>query len=213
MKFNILTSFPKILDSYINESILKRAQKNKKIKIITHDLRKYTSDKHRNIDDTPYGGGPGMVMSIQPIHTCLKKLKLFPSKKSERIILLSPRGKNFTQGDAKRLSKYKTLTFIAGRYEGVDERVKENIADEVISIGDYVLSGGELPALIIIETISRLIPGVLGKHESAVKDDHPQYTKPEKYFPKKLSKISWGVPQVLLSGNHKKIAEFRKKKK
>ena len=209
-KFHILTSFPNILDSYINESILKRAQKNKKIKISIHDIRKYSDNKHKNIDDKPYGGGPGMIFNIEPIHTCLKKLKLFPSKKSKKIIFLSPRGKKFNQKKAKELLKYDTIIFIAGRYEGVDERVKLYIADETISIGDYILSGGELPAIVIVETISRLIPGVIGKNESVTKKDHPQYTKPEKYFPKKLSKKSWNVPKILLSGNHKKINEWRK---
>ena len=151
-----------------------------------------------------------MVMKIEPIYKALKRTNQFPSVKTSRIILLSPRGKRFDTAMAKRLSGYKRLSFICGRYEAVDERVAEHIADEIVSIGDYTLSGGELAAMVMIETISRFIPGIVGKMESVTKDDGPQYIKPEIFVPKRGT--SWNVPPVLLTGNHAKIFEWRKKK-
>lgn len=211
--FHLLTIFPHIVDSYINESLIKRAQQKRLILIKTHDIRKFAADKHKTIDDTPYGGGPGMVMKLNPIYKTLTALKLTTTKKKKcRIILLSPRGQTFTQNTARRLSRYKTIAFICGRYEGVDERVAKHIADESISIGDYILAGGELAALVMMETIARLIPGVVGKHESVTKSDFSQYTKPEIFYPKKSKKEVWRVPKVLLSGNHKKIKDWRGKR-
>jgi len=210
MRFDIITIFPKIFDSYFNESILARAQKKSLIKIGVHDLRKWTIDKHKTVDDSPYGGGPGMIFKVEPLFkavTTLKKLKI-----KERIILFSAKGKLFTQADARRLAKYDRLILICGRYEGVDERVAEHIADEEISVGNFVLTGGEIPAMILVDAVSRLIPGVLGKKESLVVESHsqegyieyPQYTRPEKFR-------NWKVPEILLSGDHKKISAWREK--
>ena len=209
-QFDVITIFPEMIDGYASQSILGRAQKAGKISIKSHDLRDWTSDKHHTVDDTPYGGGPGMVMKVEPIDKAVKKVK--KRLKKTRVIVTAASGKRFTQADAKRLAKYDQLIFICGRYEGIDHRVEENLADESLSIGDYVLTGGELPALVMIDAISRNVPGVLGKKESLEEESHgeeglleyPQYTKPEKYK-------KWSVPEVLLSGNHKKIAEWRKK--
>jgi len=210
MTFHILTIFPEIFNSYFSESIVSRAQKSGKVKIEIHDLRDYTTGKHKTVDDTPYGGGPGMVMKIEPIFNCLKFLK---SKiKKSRIILFSAKGKKYTQADARRLAKYDNLILICGRYEGVDERVAKHLADEEISIGDYVLTGGEIPAMVVVDSVARIIPGVLGNEESAEKEsfsragylEHPQYTKPAEFR-------GWKVPGVLLSGDHKKVEEWRRK--
>ena len=204
MKFNILTIFPNIFDSYLNESILKRAQKKKLIKITIHNLRHATKDRHKTVDDKPYGGGPGMVMMVEPIYKTLKRIKR--SKKS-KIILLDPAGQQFDHKMAQKFSKLDQLVFICGRYEGIDARVDKFI-DHKVSIGPYVLSGGELPALIITEAVARLVPGVLGNTQSLTQETFNQYTRPEvfKYRGKKLS-----VPKVLLSGNHKEIGDWRQK--
>lgn len=208
MRFDIITIFPKIFDSYFNESIIKRAREKGLIKITAHNLRDFIADKHKKVDDTPYGGGPGMVLKIEPVYKAVQFLKSkIKSKKSKlRIILFSTRGKKLDSQMAKRLAKYDQLILICGRYEGVDERVAQYIADEEISIGDYVLSGGELPAMVLVEAVSRHIPGVLGKYESLeeIKGSYPVYTKPEVFN-------RWKVPAVLLSGDHKKIEEWRKK--
>ncbi len=217
MKFDIITIFPKIFDSYLNESIIKRAQEKGLIKIIAHNLRDFTTDKHRKVDDKPYGGGPGMVLQVEPIFKAVQKLKSNPSassgrrkRRKSRVILFSTRGKKLDSKTARRLSKYDQLVLISGRYEGVDERVAKYIADEEISIGDYVLSGGELPALVLIEAVSRYVRGVLGKYESLedIKGSFPAYTRPEVFEPKKGKK--WRVPKVLLSGHHAEIKKFRK---
>jgi tRNA (guanine37-N1)-methyltransferase len=216
MTFHIITIFPKIFDSYFNESILKRAKNKKLIDIKIHNLRDYTSDKHKTVDDTPYGGGAGMVLKIEPIFDCLRflnsKFKIQNSKFRNRIILFSAKGKRYTQADAKRLSKYDNIIMICGRYEGVDERVAKYLADEEISIGEYVLTGGEIPAMAVVDSIARLIPGALGniespKNESFSKKNHleyPQYTKPAEFQ-------RWKVPEVLMGGNHKKIESWREK--
>ncbi|TSC96100.1 MAG: tRNA (guanine37-N1)-methyltransferase [Parcubacteria group bacterium Athens0714_26] len=207
MRFDIITIFPKILDSYLNESILKRAQKKGLIKINTHNLRDFTIDKHRKVDDTPYGGGPGMVFKAEPIVKAVAKIK---SKNKSRVILFSLRGEKFNQKTAHRLAQYSQLIFICGRYEGVDERVAKYVADEEISIGDFVLSGGELPAAMVIEAVSRLVPGVLGKFDSLeeLKGTYPAYTKPEIAEIKGKKRYA---PKILLSGDHKKINEWRTK--
>ena len=216
MRFDFITIFPHILDSYINESIIKIAQRKKLANFKFHNLRDYTKNKHKTADDSPYGGGPGMVMMVEPIYKTIKKIssldKKIRKKKGEKIILLTPAGKTFNQKMAEKLTKKKRLIFICGRYEGVDARV-EKFIDEKISIGDYVLSGGELPAMVIAEAVARLIPGVLGKFESIKEEsfakekilEYPQYTRPEKF-------LNWKVPKILLSGNHQKIAEWRKNK-
>ena len=210
MKFDIITIFPQILDSYFGESLLKKAQDKGLISIKTHNLRDFTDDKHRKVDDSPYGGGPGMVLKFEPIMKAVQKLKVQSLKSKVRTILFSLRGKKFDQKEAHRLAKYDQLIFICGRYEGVDERVAQYVADEEISLGDFVLSGGELPATIVIEAVSRLIPGVLGKIESLEekKGSYPVYTKPEIV---KLSGKNRKVPPVLLSGDHKKIDEWRER--
>jgi len=208
--FHIISAFPNILDSYFSDSILKRAQKSKLIKIINHDIRKFTKDRHRNIDDTPYGGGVGMVMMVEPIYLTWKSIR---KKKKSLTILLTPTGKVFNQPQAKELTNYDQIIFICGRYEGIDARV-EKFVDLKLSIGDYVLTGGELGAAIVVDAVSRLIPGVLGKFESTEDESHskkgvleyPHYTRPEIY---KIGKDKLSVPPVLLSGNHAKIKEWR----
>ena len=249
MKFNIITIFPQIFDSYFNESILARAQKEKLIDIKIHNLRDYATDKHKTVDDTPYGGGAGMVLKIEPIYRCVTSIKseiqnspeklCLGTSKSEtklktRTILFSAKGKKYTQRDAERLSKYDNIIMICGRYEGVDERVAEHIADEEFSIGEYVLTGGEIPAMIVVDSVSRLLPGVLGNKESLSEEsfslglksaanssqdnnsklnkEYPQYTKPEEFFPEGESALGgngWRVPEVLKSGNHKEIEKWR----
>ncbi|MBU0646039.1 tRNA (guanosine(37)-N1)-methyltransferase TrmD [Patescibacteria group bacterium] len=211
-QFDIITIFPETIEPYAQASILGRAQKNKLIKIQAHQLRKWTSDKHHTVDDTPYGGGAGMVMKVEPFDRAVEKIRCKGCKGGKgktRVILTSASGRPFTQKDARRLAKYDQLIFLCGRYEGVDARVEEKIADESFSVGEYVLTGGELPALIMTDAIARLIPGVLGSKESLETEsydsdflEYPQYTKPEIY--KKLK-----VPEVLLSGDHKKIAQWR----
>jgi tRNA (guanine37-N1)-methyltransferase len=218
MKFHLLTIFPEIFDSYLNQSILRRASDKKIVKFKIHNLRQWTKDKHKTVDDTPYGGGAGMLMKIEPLYkalTAIKKLnkKIKPNKR--KIILLSAAGKTWNQPLAKKYSKLDEIIFICGRYEGVDARLK-NFIDEEISVGDYVLTGGELPALTIIDSITRLLPGVLGNKESIIEESHsedgvteyPQYTRPEIF---KAGNKTYPVPKVLLSGNHKKIKEWQKK--
>ncbi|OGZ40927.1 MAG: tRNA (guanosine(37)-N1)-methyltransferase TrmD [Candidatus Portnoybacteria bacterium RIFCSPLOWO2_02_FULL_39_11] len=190
MRFDIITIFPKIFDSYFGESILARAQKKKLIKIQAHDLRKWASDKHRKTDDSPYGGGPGMIFMVEPIYKAVQELKTQnsklktttqKSKVKQRVILFSAKGKTFTQADARRLAKYDQLILICGRYEGVDERVAEHIADEELSVGNYVLTGGEIPAMIVVDSVSRLIPGVLGKSESLKEESFSQILRTTDY--------------------------------
>lgn len=238
MWFDILTIFPGIFDSYFNASILGRAQKKKIIQIDVHDLRKWTVDKHKTVDDTPYGGGAGMVLKVEPIFKALMALKKSQITKHKtqtnhksrtRIILFSAKGKVFTQKDARRLAKYDRIIMICGRYEGVDERVAEKLADEEISVGEYVLTGGEIPAMALVDSISRLVPGVLGNPKSLNDEsfgncklpppwrgpavagkignsniEYPQFTKPENFQ-------GWKVPKILLSGHHEKIEKWRKK--
>lgn len=208
-----------------------RAQKKKLITIKTHDLRKWTTDKHKTVDGRPYGGGAGMVLKIEPIFKAVSSLQFPVYRKSKRenrnlklktrVILLSAKGKTFDQKKVEQLAKYDQIIFICGRYEGVDERVAKYVADEEISIGNYVLFGGEVPAMVMIETISRLIPGVVTKEESVKNEsfsnglnlEYPQYTRPEIIKLKiKNSKLKiLKVPPILLSGDHKKIEEWRNK--
>lgn len=229
MQFDIITIFPKIFDCYFNESIIKRARKKGLVEIDVHNLRNFTTDKHKTVDDKPYGGGPGMVLKVEPIFRAvqaIKKIRNKPKtqnpKPKTRVILFSAKGKMFTQKEARRLAKYDQLIMICGRYEGVDERVAKYIADEELSVGNYVLTGGEIPAMIVVDVVSRLLPGVLGKAESLKEEsfglrsttnhqlpttnylEYPQYTRPENFR-------GWKVPKVLLSGDHKKIEEWRKK--
>jgi len=213
IQFDIITIFPEIFNSYLKESLISRAQKKKLIKINVHNLRKWTKDRHKTVDDRPFGGGLGMVLKIEPLYKAVQSLKSKIKNQKSKIILFTPRGKKFNQKMAYQLSKYDRLILICGRYEGVDERVAKKIADMELSIGDYDLMGGELPAMVMIEVVSRLIPGVLGKpqllKERITKEkgfiEYPQYTRPEVFN-------KWRVPKVLLSGNHKKIEEWRKKR-
>ena len=216
MKFDIITIFPKIFDSYFGESILKRAQSAGIVEIKTHDLREYSTNKHRNVDDTPYGGGAGMVMQVEPIFNCVNAIKQQSTdnkQQTTRVILFSAKGKRYTQEDARRLSQYDRLIMICGRYEGVDERVAEYVVDEELSVGDYVLTGGEIPAMVVVDSVARLLPGALGNEQSAITESHaeegyleyPQYTKPEEFQ-------GWKVPEVLLSGNHAEIEKWRQQK-
>lgn len=220
MKFNIITIFPNIFDSYFNESIIKRARDKKLISIKTHDLRDWTSDKHKTVDDAPYGGGAGMIMKIEPLFKALKALKVLGSRDkrqgASKVILLSAKGKKWNQQMAKKYSKLDEVTLICGRYEGVDERITKFI-DEEISIGSYVLTGGEIGAMTIVDSVTRLLPGVLGNEKSPVDESHstpgvleyPQYTRPEIF---EAEGKKYKVPEILLSGNHKKIEEWRKEK-
>ena len=215
MHFDILSIFPESFESYFGVSILKRAKEDGLINISLHDLRAFTHDKHHKVDDTPYGGGAGMVMKADPFFKAVESItsqQLTNNKKQKtRIILFSAKGKVFTQADAKRLSEYDRLILLCGRYEGVDERVAEHLIDEEISIGEYVLTGGELPAMIVVDAVARLLPGVLGNSESSVDESHseegvleyPQYTKPEEFR-------GWKVPEILLSGHHVDIEKWRK---
>lgn len=233
MKFNVITIFPDLITHYSNKSILGRARENNLITVNTINLRDFTGDRHKTVDDTPYGGGPGMIMKPEPIYQALKSLNAIPFRKADgldkikklitgdiakkkRTILLSPRGRQFDQRMAEEWSNLDEVTFICGRYEGVDQRVVDYMVDEEVSIGPYVLAGGELGALIIIEAVARLLPGVLGNEESLKEEtfgrsfpvfetEYPQYTKPVDFK-------GWKVPEILLSGDHKKIAEWRHKK-
>lgn len=227
IRFDVITIFPQIFGSYMKESLIFRAQKKKLIKINIHNLRDFADDRRKTVDDKPFGGGLGMVLKVEPIYKAVKKIKLstLPTKpvfvgnlvgKKSKVIVFTPRGKKFNQKLAYQLSKLDQLIFISGRYEGVDERVAKNIADMELSIGDYDLMGGELPSMVVMEAVSRLIPGVLGK-EALLKEritkgggfiEYAQYTRPEIFKPQKGRK--WKVPKVLISGDHKKIEEWKK---
>jgi tRNA (guanine37-N1)-methyltransferase len=212
MRFDIITIFPDIFDSYFNESIIKRAQKKKIAKIKIHNLRDFSEDKRRTVDGRPYGGGSGMVLMAEPIYQAVKAIK---KKKKSKIILLSAKGKKFGQKTAERFSKLEQMIIICGRYEGVDERVAKYLTDEEISIGDYVLTGGELPAMIVVDAVSRLLPGAIAKESLAEESfsrerflEYPHYTRPEELL---MNGKKRKVPKILLSGNHKKIKEWREK--
>lgn len=206
MKIDILTLFPEMFRGPFDCSILKRAEEKKLIKIEIHNLRDWAEDKHKTVDDRPFGGGAGMVLKVGIIDKALQSLK----KRGAKVLLLDAAGEKFTQKKALKLSKIKHLIIIAGHYEGIDHRVHEHLADEIISIGDYVLTGGEIPAMVIVDSVVRLIPGVVKeesiKNESHTKRgylEHPQYTRPEDYK-------GWKVPKALLSGNPKEIERWKK---
>ena len=230
MRFDIITIFPKIFNSYFNESIVRRAQKSGKIKINIIDLRKFSTDKHKKVDDKSYGGGPGMVLKIEPLAQAIEsiKLKTKSQKLKTKVILFSPAGEQFNSKMAAEWArKYDQIIMIAGHYEGVDERIQKIIGNwklkiENLSVGPYVLTGGELPAMIVVDAISRHISGVLGKNESLEEErlgiGVPVYTRPEVFSAEggsasggKWRNKKYIVPKVLLSGNHKKIEEWRKK--
>ena len=207
MKIDILTLFPEMFSGPFDESIIKRARDNNFVDINIHNLRNWTKDKHKQVDDKPYGGGAGMVLMVEPIDNALSDL----STKNSKVILLSPKGKKFNQKLANKLSGEKHLIFVCGHYEGFDERIRQKLTDLEISVGDFVLTGGELPTMVVVDSIVRLIPGVLKKSDAikfeSFADDlleYPQYTRPDKYK-------GWKVPKVLLSGDHKKIEEWKKR--
>jgi len=210
MKFSVVTIFPDMVNAYLSASIMKRAIQSGLITVAVHNLRDYSTDKHKSVDDSPYGGGAGMVMKPEPFFKITETL--WPDKTDRRIIMLSPKGRLFKQNIAEELTKEKReLVFLCGRYEAIDERVMENLVEDEFSIGGYVLTGGELPALVIIDAVARLIPGVLGDFHSTDEEsfswgllDYPHYTRPENFMGRK-------VPEVLLSGNHKEINRWRKK--
>ncbi len=219
MKIDIITIFPEIFDFYLGQSLISKAQKKGVLKIKTHQLRDFANDKHNTVDDRPFGGGRGMVLKAEPIIKALSKLKIKNEKLKvkQRVILFSPRGKKFTQKMASNWAKQDHLIFICGRYEAIDERVAKNLVTDVVSIGDYVLMGGELPALVVIEAVARLLPGAVGNSEALIGEritktggfvEYPQYTRPD-VVEIKGKKVR--VPKVLLSGNHKKIDEWRLK--
>jgi len=211
MQFDIITIFPDIFDSYLSESLLGKAQEEGLIEVNIHDLRDWTTEK-KGVDDEPYGGGRGMVMRVGPIYRAVNDIK----KQNGKVVLFSPRGEEFNQKKATSFKDLEQLVMICGRYEGIDERVANNIADIELSIGNYVLMGGELAALVVTEATSRLIPGVVQKpdeFQNRITDnegflEYPQYTRPETF--KTDSGEEWSVPSVLLSGDHQKVKEWRK---
>ncbi|MEX2013447.1 MAG: tRNA (guanosine(37)-N1)-methyltransferase TrmD [Parcubacteria group bacterium] len=215
MRFDIVTIFPKLFNSFKEEALIARAQKKNIVSINLHNLRDFADDKRRTVDDRPYGGGVGMVLMFEPIYRAVKKIKLNSLKKKTRVIVFSPKGKKFNQAMARKWSKYDQLVMICGRYEGIDERVLKSIGDEEISIGDYVLFGGEVPAMVVMEAVTRLLPGAIAKQDS-LKDEsfkipgfleYPHFTRPETILidDKKLK-----VPKVLLSGNRAQIEKWKK---
>jgi len=213
-RFDIITIFPDIFSGFVKESLISKAIHKRLISVRAHYLRKWTTDKHQTVDGKPYGGGPGLVMRVDPIAKAVASLRRLNlrsrrgSTSAVRVILFSPRGKQFDQVTAKRWLKYDRLIFICGRYEGVDERVADYIADEVVSVGPYVLNGGEVAAMVVIESVARLVPGFMHDSDSQSKEDHAQYTKPEVV---KIGGKNRTVPSVLLSGDHAKIAVWRSK--
>ena len=209
MEIHIVTAFPKIFDGPLNESIVKRAVNKNLVTFYLHDFRAYCTDKHKKIDDYPYGGGPGMILKPEPIYRCIEDVRDKYNLHRTPVTLLSPAGTVYTQKSAVELSLREKLILLCGHYKGLDERVIEQIVDEEISIGDYILTGGELAALVVIDSVVRLLPGAIGDIDSAVTDsfqtgllDHPHYTRPEEFRNAK-------VPEVLLSGNHQKIEQWR----
>ena len=212
MRIDIITLFPSMFKGPFDESIVKRARKKGILEINLHNLRDFTDDRHRTVDDLPYGGGAGMVMKPEPLFRAVEKVKE-EKRSSWKVILLSPQGQPFAQEKAKELAREEGLIFICGHYEGVDERVREHLIDEELSLGDFVLTGGELAAMVIVDAIARMLPEVLGCKDSIREDsfyqpflDYPHYTRPAEFR-------GWKVPAVLTSGNHQKIREWRKKKR
>lgn len=220
MRFDIITIFPEIFDFYFSQSLLGKAKKSKALQINVHNLRDFALDKHKTVDDKPFGGGRGMVLKIEPLYRAIQSLnakcKMQNEKLRKKIILFTPRGKRFNQKMATEWSKLDQLILICGRYEAIDERVAKYVADERVSLGDFVLMGGEIPALAVVEAISRLLPGVAGHSEELISEritkkggfvEYPQYTRPEIFETTDGKKFR--VPKTLLSGNHKEIEKWR----
>lgn len=209
MRFDILTLFPEMFSSPFDESIIRRARDKGIVEIITHQIRDFAEDRHRTVDDSPYGGGAGMLMKPEPLAACIKHVSQF--NKDAKVLLTSPQGEKLSHSMAYELSKQPGLIIICGRYEGVDERIVELFVDKMISIGDYVLSGGELAAMVVVDSVTRLLPGALGSDQSAVSDsfcngllEYPQYTRPPEF-------MGLEVPEALLSGNHSMIELWRRR--
>jgi len=208
LRFDVFTLFPEVFGPYLDASILQRARQNGLVEVTLHNIRDWTTDKHHVCDDLPYGGGGGMVMKPEPLFKAVEGV--LGSPPACPVVLLTPQGRLFTQKVAEELAQHPHLALVCGRYEGVDERVREHLVTDQISIGDYVLSGGELPALAVIDAVARLIPGVLGDPDGAWDDSHatglleyPHYTRPPEFR-------GWTVPEILLSGDHGKIARWRR---
>lgn len=210
MRIDILCLFPEMFISPLNQSIIKRAKERGLVDIVIHNIRDYTHNKHRTVDDYPYGGGPGMVLKPEPVFEAVEEIKQQIATSEMPVILLTPQGRLFDQQVARELARCTHLMLICGHYEGIDERVREHLATDEVGIGDYVLSGGELAAMVIIDAVVRLIPGALGSPTSADSDsygdgllEYPQYTRPKVYR-------DWSAPSILLSGNHGEIAQWRR---
>lgn len=208
MNIHILTLFPEMFEGILQSSILKKAQEKNAVTINTINFRDFATNKHKTVDDYPYGGGNGMVLKPEPIFYAVESI---PNYEKARIIMMTPQGIPYTQKKAEELKKEEHLIFLCGHYEGFDERIREHLVTDELSIGDYVLTGGELAAMVVVDSVVRLLPGVLGNQESAETDsfssgllEYPQYTRPEEFR-------TWKVPEVLLSGHHQKIEEWRKK--
>lgn len=211
IRIDVVTGFPELVSGPLRESILKRAQERGLAEIVVHDLRDYTADRHRTIDDTPFGGGAGMILKPEPVFACIEKLTA--ERSYDHVVYMSADGEQFDQKMANELSLNRNLILLCGHYKGIDERIRQTLVTREISIGDYVLTGGELPALVVIDAVARLIPGVIGDGESLLTDsfqgnllDGPQYTRPAEFR-------GMRVPQVLLSGNHREIAEWRQEQR
>jgi tRNA (guanine37-N1)-methyltransferase len=209
MKFDVVTIFPRMFDAPLAEGVVARGIQAGLVDVAVHDLRDFTTDRHRVVDDVPYGGGPGMVLKPEPLFKAVEHIRATRGNPGA-VVLTSPQGRMLSQAEATRLAALEHLIVLCGRYEGVDERVREHVATEEISIGDYVLSGGELAAMVIVDVVSRLVPGVVGDERSVSEDsfsrgllDHPHYTRPAEYR-------GWAVPDVLLSGHHRDIERWRR---
>lgn len=219
MKFDVLTIFPSFFDSFKSESLVAKAIAKKIVSLRVHNLRDWAEGRHQVVDDKPYGGGPGMVLKVEPIYRALQALKSKNKKEKVKIVMLDPAGKPFNQAMAHKFAKLDRIVFVCGRYEGFDERISEFV-DERVSVGPYVVNGGEVPAMIIMEAVGRLVPGFIGKAASLKEEtfttsdnEYPHYTRPEVFaYKKNGKKISLRVPEVLIGGNHTKISEWRKKK-
>ena len=208
MKFDVVTIFPRMIEAGLAEGVVGRGVEKGLVDVRVHDLRVFTSDRHRTVDDVPYGGGPGMVMKVEPFVRALDTIRAERGAPGA-VVLLSPQGRRFDQGEARRFSELGHVVLLCGRYEGIDERVRELVATEELSIGDFVVSGGETPALVVIDAVSRLVPGVVGDRESVEQDsfaqgilDHPHYTRPAEFEGRR-------VPDVLLSGHHAEVRRWR----
>jgi tRNA (guanine37-N1)-methyltransferase len=210
MKFDIVTIFPSMIEAGLGEGVVSRGVERGLLNVAVHDLRRWTTDRHRTVDDVPYGGGPGMVMKAEPLMRAVSEIRETRGT-PDSVVLLSPQGRTFTQAEAERLGRLEHIVLLCGRYEGMDERVRDMVATEEISIGDYVLSGGELAALVVVDAVSRLVPGVVGDEQSVAQDsfsrgllDYPHYTRPAEI-------AGHRVPDVLLSGHHADVRRWRRK--